>query len=145
MATVESTPPVSLHPDNTDLLRRYCPGLALHSHEQVAAYIVVDADTGCWRWPGSHSPSGYGRVWTEPTAYGYQESVNVHRYMYDTLVGDIPYGLHIHHRCEVRDCWNPFHLEAVTPREHLQRHALIPLPPAPWRPPVQLSLLGDVP
>lgn len=141
MAPVDATHPSSLLPINTDLLRRYCPGLAVHTHAQVARYVVVDAVTGCWRWPGNCDGQGYGVVWTQPTPYGYQRPVHVHRYMFDTLVAEIPVDvhIHIHHRCEVKDCWNPFHLEAVTPREHRQRHGLAPIPPKPWQQPVQLG------
>lgn len=78
--------------------------------------------TDCWHWTGGLSRDGYGYVSLEPTPYGYASPMHSHRYMYDILVGDIPYGYHIHHRCKVKDCWNPFHLEAVTPKEHYARH-----------------------
>jgi hypothetical protein len=52
--------------------------------------------------------------------------VPTHRYFYDILVGPIPYGYHVHHRCEYRACWHPLHLEALTPRDHMIRHGLIP-------------------
>lgn len=121
--------------DNVDLVRRYCPTLAVHTHAQVAAHLLPDS-SGCWSWDGYITPEGYGAVWCAPTPYGYPQSAPTHRYMYDTLVGPIPEGHHIHHRCLYRACWHPLHLEAVTPTEHKARHRPTPLP---WQPPVQLA------
>jgi HNH endonuclease len=103
-----------------DLLRRYCPGLAVHTHAQVAAHVHVDA-RGCWPWDGRVNMDGYGYVWS---AGPWDDTITwlVHRYMFDTLVGPIPAGHHIHHRCHTRDCWHPLHLEEVTPKEHAARH-----------------------
>lgn len=130
-------------PVNIDLLRRYCPGLAIHTHAEVAACIFPDRH-GCWPWPGKPTPDGYGYVWLEPTPYGYQTSCPVHCYMYDALVGPIPEDHHMHHRCEKRPCWHPLHLESVTPTEHCERHRDIKRKEAPIhlqpRLAIQLSL-----
>jgi hypothetical protein len=136
MASSQSIP--SAEPLHIDLIRRYCPGLAVHTHAQVAEHVSPDAN-GCWPWDGHINPDGYADVWCAPTLYGYQQSVHVHRYMYDVLVGPVPYGHHVHHRCQHKSCWHPCHLEAVTPQEHLQRHGRAPMPPAPWQPPTQLA------
>ena len=139
MATAYPTVPASSpqEPVNIDLIRRYCPGLAMHTHAQVAAHVAPDAN-GCWPWDGYINVQGYGSVWCEPTSYGLHQSVEIHRYMYDTLVGPIPEGHYVHHRCEHKPCWHPMHLEPLTPREHLAWHGLIPALPVPWTPPVQL-------
>lgn len=108
-------------PESIDLVRRYCSGLALHTHAQIAQHILADT-SGCWTWDGHINEAGYGMVGTEKTAYGYGGMVPVHRYMYDTLVGPIPEEYHAHHRCHYRACWHPMHLEAVTPKEHSARH-----------------------
>ncbi|MDE2471852.1 MAG: HNH endonuclease [Bradyrhizobium sp.] len=52
--------------------------------------------------------AGYG-------LYGHKPS-KVHRLMYELCVGAIPPGLVIDHRCRVRCCGNPQHLEPVTPK-----------------------------
>lgn len=114
--------PTLPEPPSIDLLRRYCPGLAVHTHAEVAACIFPDMN-GCWPWPGKPTPDGYGYVWLEPTPYGYYTTCRVHRYMFDTLVGPIPEGHHIHHRCENRPCWHPLHLQALTPKAHFAHHA----------------------
>lgn len=45
-----------------------------------------------------------------------------HRVVYELLVGRIPAGLHVHHRCHNRACCNPDHLELVRPSEHSAQH-----------------------
>jgi hypothetical protein len=112
-------------PENVDLIRRYCPTLAVHTHEQVAKHVHVD-EHGCWPWDGSRTDQGYGVVSTG-TSREERNTFPTHRYMYETLVGPLPYGYYVHHRCEYKPCWHPLHLEAMTPREHLERHGLIPL------------------
>jgi hypothetical protein len=126
-------------PDNLDLVRRYCPTLAMQDQEQLAACLVHDAH-GCWIWPGPYNrATQYGSISTKvfwnQSAYA---SHPTHRFMYDTMVGPISEGLHIHHRCEVKACWHPLHLEAVTPKEHAARHHPRSALP-PWHAPVQLT------
>lgn len=114
------TQPADYEPDNVDLIRRYCPGLAQHTHEQVARHVQVD-EQGCWPWDGGYSPQGYGTVGVYDAWHEYSTMLT-HRYFYSTLVGPIPVGHDVHHRCEHKPCWHPLHLEAVTPTEHKARH-----------------------
>lgn len=74
----------------------------------------------CWLWNGSLASGGYGRLRLGGRGSQYEE---VHRFAYRLLVGEIPDGHHIHHRCETRSCVNPAHLEALLPGEHLHRGA----------------------
>lgn len=72
-------------------------------------------ERGCWNWSGSHTPKGYGRISVSgKAAYTHRESYQLH-------VGPIPAGLHIDHLCRNRGCFNPDHLEAVTPGENIRR------------------------
>ncbi len=63
-------------------------------------------------------------IWLGAKVYGYgQISVNrktrrVHRVAYEILVGPIPEGMQIDHKCKTRACWNPNHLQVVTAREN---------------------------
>ena len=66
------------------------------------------AQTGCWRWTGPRSPTGYGLL----------KGVAAHRLAADWFVGPIPPGQHVHHRCGVRHCVNPVHLELLTATAH---------------------------
>lgn len=113
-----------VEPAHIDLLRRYCPGLARHTHAEVAAHIQIN-DHGCWPWDGRQNAEGYGYV--KPEGAGWAPSViPVHRYMFDTLVGPVMPEEQVHHRCEYKPCWHPLHLEALTPREHRQQHPITP-------------------
>ena len=47
--------------------------------------------------------------------------VYVHRAAYEAYNGSIPQGYEIDHLCQVRNCYNPRHLEAVTRQENMQR------------------------
>lgn len=123
MDSYQST--ASVEPAHIDLIRRYCPGLAVYTHTQVAAHGHPDVQ-GCWPWDGYITPGGYGRVYTEGS-WSERSQFQAHRYMYDILVGSVLPTHDVHHRCEHKACWNPFHLEEVTPKEHSARHRQ-PLP-----------------
>lgn len=74
----------------------------------------------CWLYAGSISDSGYGRVYVGKQ-YSKNGSVSAHRLMYEAVKGEIPEGLFIDHLCEVRNCVNPDHLEAVTNQVNVAR------------------------
>lgn len=50
----------------------------------------------------------------------------VHRLTYAAFREPIPDGLVIDHLCKVKNCCNPWHLEAVTQRENVLRGDTIP-------------------
>lgn len=76
---------------------------------------VTDEATGCWLWTGPLK-DGYGRARIEGRKH------YMHRFFYEELVGPIPRGLMLHHRCKIPVCVNPSHLEPMTYREHIRRH-----------------------
>ncbi len=47
--------------------------------------------------------------------------VSAHRYAYELMVGPIPAGLTIDHKCRVHNCVQPAHLEPVTCRVNILR------------------------
>lgn len=76
---------------------------------------VPEPNSGCWLWAGAHVWNEYGVIRSDGRA------VYAHRYSYEGLIGRIPDGLQLDHRCRTRSCVNPSHLEAVTQRENLRR------------------------
>ncbi len=83
--------------------------------ERLAAKIPDDR-SGCWEWTGSRTSKGYGLMRTGPGQRDY-----VHRISYRLNVGDIPEGAELDHLCRNPPCFNPEHLEAVSPRTNFIR------------------------
>lgn len=63
----------------------------------------------CWLWTGPLDKAGYGARVQHNHERDYP-----HRWFYRVFVGLIPKHLEINHRCRVRNCVNPEHLEVVT-------------------------------
>ena len=88
---------------------------------ELAARIVVNADTGCWEWQHRRGsdPKRYGNLFWGGQLWA------THRLVYTLLVGEIAEGLVIDHvyarGCIAKSCCWPAHLEAVTKHEDLQR------------------------
>lgn len=79
-------------------------------------WYQVERTDGCWKWLGSKTPEGYGKIqWSAKTTVG------AHRLAYVLLKGPIPNGFTIDHLCRNPSCVNPDHLEAVTLRENILR------------------------
>lgn len=74
-----------------------------------------EPNTGCWLWLGPLTPAGYGQVWVGG------RGTTAQRAAYEAFIGPIPPGLSIDHRCRVRCCVNPAHLEAMSIRENILR------------------------
>lgn len=89
----------------------------------------AEGGTGCWPWPGSLWPTGYGRC------RGADGDVLPHRLAWKTWVGPIPPGQTVDHLCHTnaltpctpgpacqhRRCVNPGHMELVTRAENSRR------------------------
>lgn len=72
---------------------------------------------GCWLWRAKRNRSGYGYFKTP----GSRVPTYTHIYIYKMLRGPYPVGLELDHRCRVRRCCNPDHLEPVTHAENVRR------------------------
>lgn len=68
---------------------------------------------GCWLWQGELNRNGYGTFLTRPQP-GIRKRKMVHIEVYVLLKGDYDRRLLLDHRCRVRNCCNPEHLEPVT-------------------------------
>jgi hypothetical protein len=66
---------------------------------------VAKADgDACWLWTGSVSTTGYG------TIRAFDRTLSTHVLSYMLHRGDVPDGMHVLHRCDVRLCVRPDHL-----------------------------------
>lgn len=72
-------------------------------------------DNGCWIWSGSSkSGNGYGRV-TYKNQY-----IGAHRGSFIAYKGEIPKGMLVLHKCDVRMCVNPDHLFLGSQKDNIQ-------------------------
>ncbi len=89
---------------------------------------VPEPNSGCWLWTGVCNPLGYGQIWIRDISrLGGWRKVSAHRHAYERFVGPIADGLEIDHKCRVRCCVNPDHLQAITHLENIRRSTR-------WRP-----------
>lgn len=81
--------------------------------------ILSRCDIGdCWEWTGAYCPStGYGKAGVGSLRDGTRRVVNVHRFVYESLVGELKSReVILDHLCRNKVCVNPDHLEPVDHR-----------------------------
>lgn len=74
--------------------------------DQRRLELVVPELGECWRFTGSHT-GGYGDLVDDRRKGG---TVKAHVVAYREWVGEVPDGLLVRHKCDVRDCFRPDHL-----------------------------------
>lgn len=79
---------------------------------QERFWAKVDKSGECWRWTGTRTQDGYGRMRVGDF------KAAVHRLAWEWAKGEIPTGLQINHKCHTRDCVRVSHLETATPLEN---------------------------
>lgn len=78
------------------------------------AKVSREEGSDCWIWTGHVSKvSGYGQFWDGSKVVG------AHVFSFVNHKGPLPPKHEPHHKCKVRNCVNPDHLEAVTRRQNL--------------------------
>lgn len=79
--------------------------------ERIWDKIIPEPNSGCWIWLGAVTKdkyNGYGK-----TCFEGDNNVYLHRLMYTQFIGEIHKTKEIDHKCKVKCCCNPNHLEAV--------------------------------
>ncbi len=87
------------------------------SPEARVGQRIEPQPNGCWLYDGE--PDEYGRVYL-----GHGVRKVAHVFVYETLVGPVPRGHHLHHECETPGCCNPEHLTPLLPNQHKAEHEL---------------------
>ena len=66
--------------------------------------VATIPESGCWIWLGATNTQGYGHLRLN------QKCIKAHRLAYTIRFGEIPAGMFVLHKCDVRPCVNPVHL-----------------------------------
>lgn len=90
------------------------------AEERFFRWAYPEPNSGCWLWSGTCSPGGYAQI-THTSPHTGKKAKWAHRLAYEIFKGPIPEDSEIDHRCRVRCCVNPDHLEAVSKRENIHR------------------------
>ena len=62
-----------------------------------------DAEVACWLWTGCVTPKGYG-------LFDAGKLTLTHRHAWALSCGEVPVGMQVLHKCDVRACVRPDHL-----------------------------------
>lgn len=75
--------------------------------ERLWAKIKKAGPNDCWIWTASVNSYGYGQVWGGANV---RKLLRAHRVAYEDVVGKIPRGILVLHKCDNPPCCNPSHL-----------------------------------
>lgn len=87
-------------------------------------FTIPEPNSGCVFWLGPLSWNGYGKIKIGYKSEGTRRTAWAHRVAYEYFIGPIPAGMDLDHKCRVRCCVNPNHLEPVTRKENTRRGML---------------------
>ena len=96
-----------------------CPSRPIE--ERFWDHVWAEPMSGCWLFVAGDNGYGYGSLLCNRDDDFPTSRVYAHRLSYEMHVGPIAPGLEIDHKCRVRCCVNPDHLEAVTRKENARR------------------------
>jgi hypothetical protein len=94
------------------------PELALTPLQRLLRLADTSNPEACWTVAQDLDRGGYARISQR------SKKVLAHRLSYELLIGPIPDGLELDHKCENTACINPGHLEPVTFAENMRRRAM---------------------
>ena len=83
--------------------------------ERISDLSIPEPNSGCFLWLGALTDQGYGRI------KFHSRFRRAHIVAWEILNGNVPTNRVLDHKCRVRSCVNPNHLEAVTRIENLRR------------------------
>jgi len=84
--------------------------------ERFLSKVEPVPESGCWLWMDYLDRDGYGQFRVSAKTVK-----RAHRMSYELHVGPIPDGMTLDHKCRVRCCVNPKHLEPVPNRVNISR------------------------
>lgn len=79
---------------------------------RFVAKISPEPNSGCWLWEGKLNDAGYGYFHISRNWF------RAHRLSWELENGPIPPDLVIDHKCQMRCCVNPDHLQVITQAEN---------------------------
>jgi len=82
----------------------------INAVERFMSRVHPEPMSGCWLWTGGMHRSGYGML----------RSGKTHRVSWRLFRGEIPQGLYVLHKCDVRCCVNPDHLFLGSHRDNMK-------------------------
>lgn len=91
--------------------------------ERLDALSMPEPNSGCWLWLGHLKGNGYGTLAVKDGEEW--RTQHAHIASYETFVGPVPDGHDLDHKCRLRCCINPGHLEPVTRSINLARSPLM--------------------
>jgi len=83
--------------------------------DKIQSRYIPEPNSGCWIWLGHIKKNGYGSLTVG------KNNFHAHRLSYEAHVGKIPTDKVLDHKCKLRCCCNPDHLEPVTQRDNFLR------------------------
>jgi hypothetical protein len=82
--------------------------------DRIYLHSIPEPNSGCWLWLSSVDKCGYGKLNVKPETLA-------HRASYREFVGPIPNGQEIDHKCRIRCCVNPNHLQTLPHLDNVRR------------------------
>lgn len=105
--------------------------------ERILEKTEIITESGCWIFTGATTSFGYGLIGLGGRSDG---TDRVHRVIYKKMIGEIPKGFFVCHKCDIPSCCNPSHLFIGTARDN---HADMTIKKRGTRPPVNKHDIGS--